>query len=400
MAVLNAIETEISPYSQLSTDTLDYYPFGGDNLFPQAMALFSRTSPNHRGVLNSKRIYTLGRDITTEDEAFNKGFLESCNFEEERFHDVLDRVEHDWLTTGNGWFEMITDRRGSFLWINHLDSTKCRLAKNGKEVYLHPDWSKYTGRSDKNKQALPLFPNWTAGNTQGVATIRTVYHLKSYEPEFVNYGIPYWIAGKDAIQIDLKTNRWNLARLVNAFKISGIMFVPVKDKNESAQVLQRLKRDHTGDMNQEKLMVVTKARATENEKADQVQLIESNKEDRGSWLELHNMGLGDILVAHSWYRALTSLPDNTGFDTQRILNEYNVALSTYIQPRQNTIQRLINKLFKKIVNTEVDLMFINKPPVDTDDGMMLWEIRRDKGLDYDENDERQQRYIYNGSIID
>ncbi len=59
----NYTKKEIVPYVKRDYDFLDYIPFGSDNLFPQALALFSRLSPNHRGVLTSKERYFQGDGI-------------------------------------------------------------------------------------------------------------------------------------------------------------------------------------------------------------------------------------------------------------------------------------------------------------------------------------------------
>lgn len=394
--------TDVKPWSPVNLTTKDYIPFGSDNLFPQALALFSRTSPNHRGVINSKNVYLGGKGFASpkKDTWLIDNFIEKCNYEGESLDEVQRKFFLDENSTGNVWIELITDRNRSFLWVNHLDSTKARKSKDTDEIILHPDWYRDTGISDKHRRRLPLYPNFKPDSEDGFSALRCVYHKFNYEPEFTNYGIPWWLAGKDSVQIDLKTGKWNLARLINAFRLSGIMFVPVKDAEESKTVIKKLRDDYTGEGNQDKLLVVTKSRASQSEKADQVQLVNNKTEDEGSWLKLHEMSVSDIIVAHSWYRALSGIVDNSGFDTQRILNEYNVALSTYIQPKQEEWTKLYVKLFREVINRDIELTVNNSPPVDTDDGMFLWELRKQKGLDYNENDVKQQKIIYNGSLFD
>ncbi len=140
-------------------------------------------------------------------------------------------------------------------------------------------------------------------------------------------------------------------------------------------------------------MVLTKSRATEGEKADAAQFLEQKQDDEGSWINLHNMSVTDIVVAHSWFRALTSLPDNTGFDTRRILNEYEVARRTVIHEKQELYLSIIKKIFMEQLNYEVELQFINNPPVEDHAWKRIWEVRRDKGLDFNENDPEQQKII-------
>lgn len=388
------VQTEIKPSFARENVVEDYIPFGSDNLFPQAMALFGRTSPNHRGVINNKKTYACGSDIISSD-SLAKTFLDTVNNQGESLHDILLKLELDYVMGGNGYIEVIRDRSKRWVMLNHIDFTKCRKNKEKTHILIHPDWGTYTGKQDKNLISLPIFPKFEFSG--GVE--RSVYHLYDYEPEFSDYGLPSWISGKDAVQIDFKSNRFNLARLINTFRVSGMLFVPVKDAGESQEVLKRMTEAYTGDMNQDKLLVVTKSRSTENEKADQVQLIQNNNQDKGSWIELHSMSITDIIVAHSWFRSLTSLPDNTGFDTNRIINEYNIALSTYILPTQKFIKKMINKIMKAAIGKAIEFDFINESPIYIEDGMFIWELRKKKGLDYNESDPVQQKIIYNGQLV-
>jgi hypothetical protein len=397
VAYLNTANTELTPKLNLANTITDYIPFGSDNLFPQAMALFARMSPNHRGVINSKRRYVLGNGLKTDDKEF-EGFLNVCNLDGESLSDVISKIELDYEIGGNAYLEIIKDNKNRFIYFNHIDFTKCRKSKENDEIYINPDWCTSLYDSE-NTIEIPLYPNFK-NDEDNPQINRSIYHIYDYEPEFYYYGIPNWIAAKDAVQLDIKTNRFNLARLINTFKVSGIMFVPVKDQSESAEVIKRLKSDYTGDLNQDKLLVLTKSRSADGEKAEQVQLIQNQTEEKGSWIELHNLSISDIISGHSWFRSLSGIADNTGFDTQRILNEYNIALSSFIIPRQNKIKGIIQKIFKTVLNKEIDFEFINREPISSSDGMYLWEYRKSKGLEFDENDIKQQKIIYNGSLID
>ena len=385
---------EIKPVKvNLDIKLVPFIPFGSDNLFPQATALFSRSSPVHRGVINSKCHYFLGDGLTTDDKKL-EAEIENINFEGEHLNDVASKYFLDRAMGGNGWIEIITDAAKSFLWFNHIDYTKARLSKEPGEVFIHPDWSAYKGIGDVDMVTMSLYPKFTAAvNEYGVKVLRSIVHVKDYEPEFFYYGVPGWICGKDSVLIDLKTNKWNLARLKNAFHTSGFLIVPVKDANEGKEVIDYIEKEHTGEGNQAKLMVLTKSRAQEGEKADATQFIKTEQKDDGSWEQLHTQSLTDILIAHGWFRSLCSLPDNTGFDTHRILNEYAVAQKTIIRGEQKTFTSVIQRIYREQQRRDIELAFINTPPVDDDSYMYVWEVREKRGLDFDPNDEQQQKLI-------
>ena len=103
----------IVPYSGIAPNMQDFIPFGSDNLFPNALALFSRQSPNHRGVLNSKVNYCLGDGLFPLDEkdTATQDILDSINFEGESLNDVQMRLFLDRFMVGNYDLECITDKR-------------------------------------------------------------------------------------------------------------------------------------------------------------------------------------------------------------------------------------------------------------------------------------------------
>ena len=382
----------IKPYDKTAVNYTDIIPFGSDNLFPQSLALFARQSPNHRGIINSKHQYFIGDGITSEDSEA-EDMIQVVNFEGESLTGVVDKLMLDDIMIGNPYIELITNDEQTFLWFNHIDATKARLTKDAKGVILHSNWKKDTGKTDKLRTELPLYPNWKRDKEKGVSVKRCVFHFKRYEPEFTFYGIPQYIAATDSIEIDLRTNRWNLARLQNSFRISGMLIVPVKDKAESDQVIDYIEKNHIGDGKQSKLLTLTKSRARENEKADRTEFIQTATKDEGDWTKLHEQAISDMIVAHSWFRSLTSLPDNTGFDTQRILNEYEIALKTVITSTQKRYTDTLQKLYKAVISKDVPLMFKNSAPVDDDKYYYIWELRKSKGLDYNENDPEQKILI-------
>lgn len=391
--VINLVpDVDIKPVkSNLDFKLQPFVPFGSDNLFPQATALFARSSPIHRGVINSKVNYMTG-DGLTSDVSKVQYLFDKANFEGQTIDDISAKYFRDKVTGGNAWIEVITDVRRSFLWFNVIDFTKCRLSRDGKMCYIHPDWSQYRGHGEV--LTLPIYPEFVSErNEYGMPVLRSIVQVKEYEPEFYYYGVPNWIAGKDAVMIDLKTNKWNLARLKNAFKVSGFLIVPVKDSKEGEEVTNYIEENHIGEDKQAKIMILTKSRAQEGEKADTVQFIESKQDDEGSWENLHNTSTADIITAHAWFRSLCGIADSTGFDTKRILNEYSLARQTTIQHEQTLFLNVLNKVFKEQMRIDTELTFINRPPLSEDNWLKVWEARRNRGEDYDKNDPAQQGII-------
>lgn len=389
---------KIQPFTGVKENYHDYIPFGSDNLFPNALAMFARKSPNHRGVLNSKVKYCLGDGIFPEDEKDTdlQVQIDSINQEGESLNLIQKKLYLDRFMTGNYYIELITDATRSFLWINHIDATKCRLSKDEKKVIIHSDWSKDTGTGDKHRIVRAKYPEFEADTKGELSVYRSIFHGFDYEPEFTFYGLPLYIAGKDSVQIDLRTNKWNLGRLKNSFRPGATLIVPVKDSIEGKAVSKMVKKQFTGEEKQGETFLLTKTRALDSEKADQTQYIPHTEDEKGSWTDLHKQSTGDIIVAHSWYRALSGIADNTGFDTERILNEYNTALSSVITTEQTSFVQVYSKLFREVIGQDLEIVFRNSPPLQDDNYKYVWELREEKGLEVDKEDPQQMIVIIPG----
>jgi hypothetical protein len=74
-------------------------------------------------------------------------------------------------------------------------------------------------------------------------------------------------------------------------------------------------------------------------------------------------------------------------------------LNTTIRDYQTKFIRIFEKLYLDVAGQQMELQFINRPPFDTDDAKYVWEIRKEKGLDYDENDPKQQLLVYGDKVL-
>ena len=117
--------------------------------------------------------------------------------------------------------------------------------------------------------------------------------------------------------------------------------------------------------------------------------------------------VSDIVVAHSWFRSLSGLDYASGFSAERILHEYEVALNTVILGEQAELLEPIRALLRRTLGVDAaSLQIVNRPPTRSKPlYMKVWEARKADGLDYDPDDERQQRYLseitrYNLTHID
>lgn len=365
------------------------WQWGADNLFPQRVSLLARSNAIHRGIISSKSDYISGRGFAYDEKnAALERVVTRANGTQSLMQ-VIQRVVYDKVLTGNGFIEVAI--AGKEMVFFHQDATRCRVIKPqsgaDERIVISADWGNHIEKYDVE---LPLFPSFE----QRDGIWRSVVHLKDYEPMFSHYGVPSYIAGLSAARIGYKTSSWNEQRLDNSFQLSGVMQVvaPEDDDEKLATLAQNIERKFAGKPGQ---VMFTVSNETGSANFTPIQ---SNNE--GDWAALHGISKNDLVTAHSWFISLAGLDYTTGISSDRMLNEYSVALATIIQPEQEEILQVIRTALNRVGIDGSSLEFINTPPIIQKPAYMkIWEARKADGLDYDENDPTQQAFLANISKV-
>lgn len=384
-----AIPTEGNSGGSILGGQEDWIPFGDDNMFPHAVAELGRKSVNHRSILTYKNIYVSGQGFTSEDNRTLE-FIERVNSKNETLKQVTDKLFRDYNEGGNAYMEIVKVQGAVMLF--HKDWTKARLKSNGKAVLFHPNWSRAKQEPEKMID-IPLYPEF--GMVEGKEGERSIVHFKSYEPEFNFYGLPNWVAGMTAAAIAYKTNKWNVSRLNNSFASSGVLVV---EGDMSAEDAAKLKADvtneFTGEGKQGKILTIIKALGGAGTTYTPI-----STSAEGDWIQLKNQSTDDLVMAHNWFRSLSGIADNTGFDTQRIRNEYAIAHSSIIPRVRSEIMPDIRKILMEQLNIGEDLRVKDVSGIsildklDANSYIFKWEAREMAGLDSDPDDPQQQEYV-------
>ena len=362
------------------------WQWGGDNMLPYALSLLARRSVAHRRIINDKADYVAGKGFSYgEGSAVLRHIVECSNGAGESLRSIVARLSMDEAMFGNAFLEVVTDAKHSFLSLYHIDASQCRLACDSKHVVLHHDWAQYR---QSEAVTLPLYPLF---EEQEDGTQRSVIHYKSYEPMFSHYGVAPYIAALDAAAIVYKTDRWNISRIDNAFQLSGVMMLDsaVDSEEEADRIVRIAEEKFAGNPGQ--VLFVLRDHAED----DNSRFIPINTSTDGDWQTLHSVAESDLVVAHSWFRSLSGLDYASGFSSDRILQEYEVALNTVILPLQEQLMEPIRAVIELTLGVDASsLVIVNRPPSRSKPlYMRIWEARRADGLDYDANDPEQQRYL-------
>jgi hypothetical protein len=381
------IRNRVDPYARAAVaENAHCWKWGDDNLFPHALSLLAHRSTIHRRILGDKANYIAGKGIAFDAAQPRLGqIVDLANGGGETLRQVIRKIAFDKLLFGNAFLEIVTDERRSFLSLYHQDASRCRLAKDREHVLLHHNWREY---SPAKAAGLPLYPRFEKAADD---TLRSMIHYKEYEPMFENYGVPGYIAGMNASAIAYKTDKWNISRLDRSFQLSGILMLDadVDNDSEAEAILRQAEEKFAGNPGQ--VMFIVKG-MTENESSKFIPVASAND---GDWKELHAQATNDIVVAHSWFRSLSGLEYATGFSSERILHEYEIALNTLILGQQEELLEPIRSLIENVLGFDASsLAAINRPPREPRPGYMkVWEARKSDGLDFDPADPTQQLFL-------
>lgn len=358
--------------------------WGEDNLFPQRLARLAQSNAIHRGIINSKANYISGRGFAYDEKNIAlQRVVERANGSQS-LSQVVQRVVYDKVLTGNAFIEVVF-AYGQLLFF-HQDCTRCRIVKGAEDnrVIISKDWRNHLTEYDIELPIFPLFEQQADG------TSRSIIHIKDYEPMYEHYGVPEYVAGLSAARIGYKTANWNEQRLDNSFQLSGVMEVvsDTNDEEELAKLKRNIEQKFAGKPGQV-LFTVSNEAGSSN-------FTPISSANEGDWSMLHNISKNDMVTAHSWYISLSGLDYTTGISSDRMLNEYSVALATIIKPEQATIIEMLVAAMAKVGIDGSSLEFINKPPIiEKPIYLKIWEARKADGLEYDETDPEQNVYLAN-----
>ena len=165
----------------------------------------------------------------------------------------------------------------------------------------------------------------------------------------------------------------------------------VGSEAEAERIARLAERKFAGNPGQVMFLI----RDGSDEAPDNSRFIPIASQNEGDWRSLHEQAVGDIVVAHSWFRTLSGLDYGSGFSAERILHEYEVALNTVILAEQAELVEPIRELLRDAAGIDASsLAAVNRPPTRSKPiYMKVWEARKADGLDYDAEDPRQQLFL-------
>ena len=326
-----------------------FIPFGEDNLFPQFLAEIARQSPTPRSILGQKKILSIGKEFHSENPNV-ESFIEDVNTGES-MREVYGRIIDDYYSFGNSYMQIVKHKSGINLF--HIDATKCRISKDQKHIYIHPNWAKY-GTTKEDTVVIPVYPNFEKNTS--------IIQFKDYEPTFNYYGLPDFVAAMSWLAIDWELQTYNESKFKNNFTPSAIVEINGDMGEEEAEKLvKEAQQKWTGKGNNSKILFLVK-----NGDTSPANVTLLNDGSEGSFMELQKLTSQNIITAHRWQPAMSGIVSSGKLSStgNEIRVAWEMVMGTIIKDTEGLIFGKIKKIIKDNTSLDInDFEIIYEPPV-------------------------------------
>lgn len=327
-----------------------FIPFGDDNLFPQFLAQIKRQSPTHRAILGQKKILSIGKQFHSDNDNV-QSFIDDVN-QGESMREVYGRLMDDYYSFGNAFLQIVKYDGGINLY--HIDATKCRISKNQKHVYIHPNWEKY-GTTKEDTLIVPIYPKFEKNTA--------ILHFKDYEPTFNYYGLPDFVGALEGwLQIDWELQSYNHSKFKNNFTPSAIVEINGDmGEEEAEQLVKDAQTRWTGKGNNSKILFLVK-----NGDTSPANVTVLSDTSDGSFMDLQKLTSQNIITAHRWQPAMSGIVSSGKLSStgNEIRVAWEMVMGTVIKDVEELLFNKIKQVIKETTTLDInDFQIIYEPPV-------------------------------------
>lgn len=279
--------------------------------------------------------------------------LMSVNADGETIAEVAEKAVQEFLAYGNAYIVLSRPVSGGELYCHHVPFVKGRISERRKGddqpqvIGLNDEWKERVW-TDSNVVRVPLYPNWSEADEDGVQ--RTIIHMKDFAPGFEYYGLPEWVAALLYAEIEYRIAKFNSSKFDNSFVPSGILqFFGATSEDEAKSIIRSVKNKYVGTGKNGGLFIqVLRDKSLEAK----YEKMEDNME--GSFLDLSRVSAQAIVSAHRWTMSLAGFATSGKLGSnEQIRREFEIAQNTVIRPLQNMLcRRFLNVYLKELAATD------------------------------------------------
>lgn len=352
---INFAESKIPIFKE--NKAKNYITYGADNRYPNMLIDLFNSSPKHGAIVTQKAAYIAGDKTevvanSTEQLTIANDRLASINAYES-FDDVKSKIAADLELFDGFALEVIWNKaKTSVAEIYHLPFQNVRHSLDGHYWYAE-DWS--------DRKVEPIYYYcWNPLTREN----KQLFYFKLYKAGQGDYPTAPYQSALKYIEIDTEIANFHLNSIKSGFSAQTLLqiFKGYPTPEEARQTMKRFKENFSGTDNAGSIIIQFN---DPNETPSIVNNLTPSDFDKQFDI-LNQTVQQEILMAHR----VTS-PMLFGIKTEgqlggrsELIEAYEAFQTSYIEPRQNQMDRALTSIFKYI--TPVKLITKNKPPIGLD----------------------------------
>lgn len=352
---INFAESKIPIFKE--NKAKNYITYGADNRYPNMLIDLFNSSPKHGAIVTQKAEYIAGDKTevvanSTEQLTIANDRLASINAYES-FDDVKSKIAADLELFDGFALEVIWNKaKTSVAEIYHLPFQNVRHSLDGHYWYAE-DWS--------DRRVEPIYYYcWNPLTREN----KQLFYFKLYKAGQGDYPTAPYQSALKYIEIDTEIANFHLNSIKSGFSAQTLLqiFKGYPTPEEARQTMRRFKENFSGTDNAGSIIIQFN---DPNETPSIVNNLTPSDFDKQFDI-LNKTVQQEILMAHR----VTS-PMLFGIKTEgqlggrsELIEAYEAFQTSYIEPRQNQMDRALTSIFKYI--TPVKLITKNKPPIGLD----------------------------------
>jgi len=352
---INFAESKIPVFKE--NKSKGFLTYGEDNAYPQMLINLYNSSPKHGAIVTQKAAYIAGDKTeiignNTEDIARANDYLNNINAYED-FETLKIKIAQDLELFDGFALEIIWNKaKTSIAEIYHLPFQNVRIGLEGEYMYSD-DWG---NRRADIQSYFPFNPRTRES--------KQLYYFKMYKAGCGEYPTAPYQSALKYIEIDTEIANFHLNSIKSGFSAQTLiqLFKGIPTPTEARNTIRRFKENFSGTDNAGSIIIQFNE---PNETPSVVNNLAPSDFDK-MFMQLNEQVQEEILMSHR----VTS-PMLFGIKTEgqlggrnELIEAYEAFQTSYIEPRQNQLDRALTSIFKYI--SPVKLVTKNKPPIGVD----------------------------------
>ncbi len=338
------MSVQVIPQYEENFNRMGFIEFGYDNLFPQKLIKLMAESALNNAIICGKAQMVGGngwvkKDLSPDALLFLKNVYSKYDLDE-----LLARISYDKELYGAFALNIIWSKdRTKISQIDYVDPSKLRIAVPDNK---YPDLDRYwlcDNWDDMRKHDPILYPGFSVSDRKKASQI---LYVKDYHPGSEYYGIPEYYSGINWINLEWEISQFHLSNIQRGFTPNYMInFISGNPSDEQKRVLKRQAENELKGATRGGNNIIT---FTDKDSVPIFTAMQTNDNDT-KFIELcENMRQGIINAHRINDPAIFGINNDKGVivSQSRNLNSIEEFQASYITPRQNSIEKVFNRLLR------------------------------------------------------